>query len=83
MLTCKEFLTDLSDFLDEDIEPALRAQLDKHLTECSNCWVVVDTCKKTMRVYKGMEPQSIPNEVEARLMDALRRKMAARRSGEA
>ena len=83
MLTCKEFLTDLSDFLDEDIEPALRAQLDKHINECSNCWVVVDTCKKTMRVYKGMEPQSIPNEVEARLMDALRRKMAARRSGEA
>jgi hypothetical protein len=45
--------------------------------------VVVDTCKKTMKVFKGMEPQAIPSEVEGRLMEALRRKMAARRCGEA
>ncbi len=83
MLTCKEFLAELTDFLDEETHSVLRAQLDKHISECPNCWVVVDTCKKTMQVFKGMEPQSIPNDVEARLMIALRRKMAARRSDEA
>jgi anti-sigma factor RsiW len=83
LLTCKEFLTELTDFLDEETDVALRAKLDKHISECPNCWVVVDTCKKTMQVYKGMEPQSIPNDVESRLMNALRRKMAARRCGEA
>ena len=82
MLTCKEFLTELTDFLDEETDPALRALLEKHISECSNCWVVVDTCKKTMQVYKGMEPQSIPTDVESRLMTALRRKMASNRCGE-
>jgi hypothetical protein len=47
--------------------------------ECPNCWVVCDTAKKTIRVYKGMEPHPIPVEVESRLMAALERKMAAHR----
>ena len=83
MLTCKDFLSGLNAFLDEETDSLLRAQLEKHINECPNCWVVVDTCKKTMKVFKGMEPQAIPTEVEDRLMQALRRKMAARRCGEA
>jgi anti-sigma factor RsiW len=83
LLTCKEFLTELNAFLDEETDALLRSQLDKHISECPNCWVVVDTCKKTMKVFKGMEPQAIPNEVESRLMEALRRKMEARRCGQA
>jgi hypothetical protein len=82
LLTCKQFLTELNAFLDEETDALLRMQLEKHINECPNCWVVVDTCKKTMKVFKGMEPQPIPREVEGRLMEALRRKMEARRTGE-
>jgi len=83
LLTCKEFLTELNSFLDEETDSLLRTQLEKHINECPNCWVVVDTCKKTMKVFKGMEPQAIPSDVESRLMEALRRKMKSRRCGEA
>ncbi|MCA2967854.1 MAG: zf-HC2 domain-containing protein [Acidobacteriaceae bacterium] len=82
MLTCKEFLTELNAFLDEETDALLRVQLEKHISECPNCWVVVDTCKKTMKVFKGTEPQPIPREVEGRLLEALRRRMEARRGGE-
>jgi hypothetical protein len=41
--------------------------------------VIVDTTKKTLQVYKGMEPQQIPDEIHCRLMAALQRKMAASR----
>lgn len=76
LLTCKEFLTELNDYLDEETDALLRAQLESHINECPNCWVVVDTCRKTMKVYKGMEPQAVPSAVENRLMAALSRKMA-------
>lgn len=77
MLTCKEFLHELSEFLDDTVDTEIRAKLEKHVSECPNCWVIFDTTKKTLQVYKGMEPQEIPEHIHNRLMAALQRKMAA------
>ncbi|HUI56940.1 MAG TPA: zf-HC2 domain-containing protein [Bryobacteraceae bacterium] len=79
MLTCKDFLSELSDYLDESLDAGLRAKLEQHITECPNCWVIADTTRKTIRIYKGMEPYPIPSDVESRLMRALEKKMAAGR----
>ena len=76
MLTCKEFLQELNDFLDETADVELRRQLESHITQCPNCWVVCDTTKKTIQVYKGMAAQVLPADVHARLIKALERKMA-------
>lgn len=78
MLTCKEFLNELTDYLDDRCDQALKAQLHQHVSECPNCWVIVDTTKKTIQVYKGMEPQEIPCDVKGRLMAALQKKLAAK-----
>ena len=78
MLTCKDFLAELSDYLDERIDAELRAKLERHITECPNCWVIADTTKKTIQIYKGMEPYPIPSDVETRLMKALEKKMDAK-----
>ncbi len=78
MLTCKDFLKELSDYLDEALDAELRSKLEEHITECPNCWVIADTTKKTIQIYKGMEAYPIPADVEARLMSALEKKMAAR-----
>ena len=83
LLTCKEFLQELTDFLDENVDAEIRARLEQHILECPNCWVVCDTTKKTIRIYKGMEPHPIPPDVESRLMDALEKKIAARTHAEA
>jgi anti-sigma factor (TIGR02949 family) len=75
--TCKDFLRELSDYLDESIDAETRAELDQHVNECPNCWVVLDTTKKTLKIYKGCEPQAVPAAVEDRLMAALEKRMAA------
>lgn len=79
LLTCKEFLRDLSDYLDETVDAEIRANIERHITECPNCWVIADTTRKTIRIYRGMEPHPIPGDVEDRLMQALEKKMAAKR----
>lgn len=79
MLTCKEFLQELNDYLDETIDQDLRRRLESHVSECPNCFVICDTTKRTIRVYKGMDPQVIPEDVHTRLMKALEKKMAASR----
>ncbi|MDP9055656.1 MAG: zf-HC2 domain-containing protein [Acidobacteriota bacterium] len=78
MLTCKEFLDELNDFLDEKTRGEIRVKLERHLTECPNCWVVCDTTRKTIQVYKGTSSCTIPDDVHTRLMAAVERKIAAR-----
>lgn len=79
MVTCKQFLRDLNDYLDETLDPQIRSELQRHVNECPNCWVVCDTTEKTLKVFKGMEPHSIPNDIETRLWAALEEKCKAKR----
>jgi hypothetical protein len=41
--------------------------------------VILDTTKKTIEVYKGVQAQPIPPEVHSRLMKAVEKKLAAAR----
>lgn len=79
MLTCKEFLQELSDYLDERTDPGLREKLERHLNLCPNCWVICDTTRKTIQIYKGMDPVPISPDIHARLMAAVEKKVAEKR----
>ena len=80
LLTCKQFLEELTDYLDEKTDPELRQKLEQHISDCPNCWVICDTTKKTIQIYKGMDPVSIAPDIHDRLMAALEQKMAARKT---
>jgi anti-sigma factor (TIGR02949 family) len=80
LITCKQFLRELNDFLDDTVTEETREHWQKHVNECSNCFVIFDTTRKTLQVFKGTELQEIPSDVRTRLMDALERKMAAKRA---
>jgi len=79
LLTCKQFLQELNDYLDPNIDAEMKNHLNAHVTQCPNCFVIVDTTMKTLQVFKGVEPQTIPEDVKARLWQALDRKMAERK----
>lgn len=79
MLTCKQFLQELNDYLDPSVDPVTKVHWENHVAECPNCFVIVDTTKKTLQVYKGCEPQQIPDDVHSKLWSALERKLAAKR----
>jgi anti-sigma factor RsiW len=80
LLTCKEFLLELNEYLDQSVDVELRRRLEAHVTECPNCWVICDTTKKTIQIYKGTQPQVLPEDVRDRLMQALERKRAANKA---
>jgi len=70
----------LSDYLDESIDRELRDKLERHIAECPNCWVIADTTRRTIQIYKGMEPVPVPSDVQSRLMLALEKKIAAKKA---
>ena len=79
LLTCKEFLQELNDYLDPNVDTVTKVHLEAHVSECPNCFVVVDTTKRTLQVFKGVELQSIPEDVRTRLWKALDRRLASKR----
>lgn len=77
IVTCDKFLDEMSEFLDENVQGGLRQELEAHVAECPNCWVMLDTTKKTLKIYKGLEPEPLPESLKSRLMAAVEKKMAA------
>lgn len=75
LVTCKDFLNELNDYLDDSVEGEVREELEHHLSECPNCYVVCDTTKKTIQIYRGTEAYPMPAEVGERLAAALRSKL--------
>jgi anti-sigma factor RsiW len=76
-MTCSQFLEELNDYLDDELDDAMRSELERHLSKCPGCRVIWDTTRKTVRVFKGLEPCPIPPQLESRLLEALARKARA------
>lgn len=69
---CHQILTQLNDYADQSLSPALCIDLETHLAECANCRIVLDTLNKTIYLVHqlpGEEP--LPVAVEGRLFAAL------------
>ena len=81
MLSCKDFLRELGDFLDDAVDPKLKEDLKSHLSNCPNCWVVADTTRKTVEIFHGVakEAKAVPEGMRTRLLAAIQRKMAERK----
>jgi len=77
LVTCKDFLSELSEYLDGSVETGLQEELERHLSECPNCWVVCDTTKKTIQIYRGVDPYPVPSGVHDRLLAVLQKRAGA------
>ena len=73
-MTCRQFLDELNDYLDDALDGTLREDLERHLGKCPSCRVIWDTTNKTVRIFKGLEPYPVPAELQSRLLTALARK---------
>jgi hypothetical protein len=71
-------LHELNDFLDESLDPTIRAEIERHVNECPNCWVVCNTTARTLRVFKGAELKPVPADMQNRLLAALEKRIASR-----
>jgi anti-sigma factor RsiW len=68
---CRKLLKDLSDYVDGDLDETLCVEIERHMDECDNCRVVVDTLRKTVLLYHSLPPAPMPADAEARLFRRL------------
>lgn len=71
-LRCGQLLGNLSDYVDGDLAQALCAEIERHLAECENCRVVVNTLRKTVEiVHQTSAEEPLPEGVHERLLACL------------
>ncbi len=76
--TCRELAAHLSEFLDQELDPELCAQIQAHLEACGRCRVVVNTLRKTIQIYQQIEVQPLPEALRERLYLELPLRLRAR-----
>jgi anti-sigma factor RsiW len=71
-VNCKQLLGNLSDYVDGDLQQGLCAEIERHLADCENCRVVVNTLRKTVEiVHQTCSDDELPQEVHQRLFACL------------
>ncbi len=70
-MTCSDFLKELTDYLDESMDAQTRAELEDHLQWCHNCYVVCNTTKMTIEIYRDSHLYELPDELRGRLRTAI------------
>jgi predicted anti-sigma-YlaC factor YlaD len=73
-VNCKKVFLEVSNYLDGDIDPEVRATIEHHMKLCHHCQVVVDTMRKTIELYCDGQLFPLPETVRDRLHDVLRRR---------
>lgn len=69
--SCQQLLASLSDYLDGEAAEELCAEIERHLANCEDCRIVVDTLRKTILLYRTLPPPSPPESIRLRLFHAL------------
>ncbi len=70
--TCRNLLSQLSDYIDGELEEMLCAEIEQHMAGCPDCQAVVNTLEKTVRLYRTAGRAEVPQDVQRRLYKVLR-----------
>ena len=70
-MTCSEFLKELTDYLDGAMDAQTKAELEDHLQWCHNCYVVCNTTKMTIEIYRESHLYELPDDLRGRLRSAI------------
>ena len=76
MISCKEFLEEMSSYLDDEVAAGIRREVEAHLAECQTCQVLYDSTRKTLKVVTEVRsfdlPGGLPDSMIARIISRIR-----------
>jgi predicted anti-sigma-YlaC factor YlaD len=67
-ITCQEVRRELSNYMEEDVGPALRARIEAHVRACGGCRAVYDGVRNILRLVGGGEVLELPQGFSQRLL---------------
>lgn len=69
---CRDLLASISDYVDGSAGDEVCLEIERHLADCQDCQIMVDTLRKTIYLYHATsEPPAMPEDVRQRLYQRL------------
>jgi anti-sigma factor RsiW len=71
VLTCRDVIDLLADYLDEALAPEVLRRFERHLGECAACVAYLRTYRRTRELTGEVTRVAMPEEVKTRLRQFL------------
>ena len=71
-MTCRELVELITDYLEEELPPDVRAGVEAHLEACSGCRAVLAQMRETIELTGKLSEDEIPDAYRDRLLMAFR-----------
>jgi len=79
MITCEEFFAEFADYLENQVSPEVRKELELHLAECRACHVLYDSSCKTVKIVTESRSFELPQDVTGPIVDRVIEKLRTER----
>lgn len=66
-ISCVEVWREISNYVDDGVDPELKARMELHLKNCSHCRAVLDGTRNTVRLLTDGEWFPLPSGFSERL----------------
>ena len=80
MITCDEFFAEFADYLENQVTPEVRQELELHLSQCRACHVLYDSSRKTIKIVSESNSFELPQKVFDPIIDRVMSKLRTERS---
>jgi anti-sigma factor RsiW len=79
-IDCKEVWKQISNYLDDELPPGLRATMAAHFRECAHCTAVLDGTRNVVHLLGDGRVFKVPAGAGQRLYDKLNQRLAKRKA---
>jgi predicted anti-sigma-YlaC factor YlaD len=70
-ISCLEVWREVSNYIDNDVDPELRARIEYHLKNCKHCSAIVDGASNTVRLLADDKAFDLPSGFSRRLQQRI------------
>ena len=75
-LDCRHIWRELSNYLDGDVSPAVRREIEAHVAQCRHCAALLDSTHNVIVLIADERRMELPLGFSARLRERLEKEMA-------
>jgi hypothetical protein len=79
IISCEQVWREISDYLDGEVDPELRAAIEQHVRGCRRCTAVVDGMRNVTRLYRDERMLEVPAGFSRRLHQRLENEVSSSR----
>lgn len=72
LISCEDVRRELSNYLDDDVTPELRARINEHVRSCCGCKALYDGVRNVLTLVGSGEIIELPRGFSLRLFQRLR-----------